>query len=323
MYCARCGAPATYKVEAVRDPLSFDAVELDVCEECFYSWHPSIDSKGGIRWTRRRAVSRKLLFIAISSSRLARLVERFARTWVGRLLSSCPFYWIGVLAFPILPALLFYNIALHFLNPAPILEWRSVTAGRPGLGTLIPLIDPLTISLNFWIAYLVAVVVHELAHVVVAVRAGVRPASISLLLLGPIPFGVSVEVPRLIRSARIYAAGPAANIALAGLLALVMALSGRAQLAILPPEILALLGIPVEAPPPLPTISWMAFINLWVAGILNASPLFPALDGQGMLSSYLWSRFGRRGARLGFYISLAFGIATVALIVAQSLPARL
>jgi len=323
MRCARCGAPATHKVDAIKAPISFEAVELDVCEECFYSWRPEIGRGGEIRWKKRGTITRKLLLIAVGSKRLARLVEKIAESWIGGLLSSRPFYWIGLAALPILPILLFYSIALHFVNPEPILKWKSIASSRPGLGTLIPLLDPLTISLNFWVAFLIAAVLHELAHAVVASRAGIKPTSVNLLFLGPIPFGIYVESPRVIKDVKVYAAGPAANITFAGVLAMVMAFLGKWQLILLPPEIFAVLGLPVEAPPALATISWIAFMNFWIVGLINASPLFPSLAGQGILSVYLWRKLGKRGAKAGFYISLGLGIVTAALIVVQSLPARL
>jgi Zn-dependent protease/predicted transcriptional regulator len=124
---------------------------------------------------------------------------------------------------------------------------------------------------------LVSLLVHELAHAVVARRNGIEVAGITLWLLG----GVA-ELRGEPRSAgadlRIAVVGPLASIAVGGIFAIAAVLTSAATGP----------GLGVE------TLAYLAGIN----GILAVFNLIPAapLDGGRVLRAFLWWRRGDRTA---------------------------
>jgi Zn-dependent protease/predicted transcriptional regulator len=118
----------------------------------------------------------------------------------------------------------------------------------------------------------VSVLVHELSHALLAIRAGIKVPRIRLFLFG----GVSemASEPRDPRAElRIAAAGPATSIVLA-ILFWLLRLSGIAA------------GLPgVDA-----VLVYLGTINL-ALGIFNLLPGFP-LDGGRILRALLWARHG-------------------------------
>ena len=148
------------------------------------------------------------------------------------------------------------------------------------------------------VVFLGSILTHELAHAVVARRAGVEVRSLTLWMFGGIAsFGSEAPTPRA--DFRIAAAGPATSLVLAGVFAGVA--SGL--------DALGVAHIVV-------TVAWwLSGINL-VLGVFNLLPGAP-LDGGRVLRAYLWQRHGdatraalgatRAGRALAFGL-IAFGL---------------
>lgn len=135
---------------------------------------------------------------------------------------------------------------------------------------------------TYWITGLVAALVffasllaHELAHAVVARRAGVEVKGLTLWLFGGVAtLGGEPPTPRA--DFRIAAAGPATSLGLAaafGLVAGGLDVLGVAHLAVV-------------------AARWLAGINLML-GLFNLIPGAP-LDGGRLLRAFLWRRHGDR-----------------------------
>ncbi|MGD1173838.1 site-2 protease family protein [Mycobacterium seoulense] len=120
---------------------------------------------------------------------------------------------------------------------------------------------------------LASLVAHELAHAVVARRAGVAVGSVTLWLFGGVTtLGGEAKTPRA--AFRIAIAGPATSLALAALFGGLVAA-------------LQTLG---AAPIVVGVASWLAGINL-LLGLFNLLPGAP-LDGGRVLRAFLWRRHG-------------------------------
>ncbi|MER7541923.1 site-2 protease family protein [Spirillospora sp. NPDC127506] len=164
---------------------------------------------------------------------------------------------------------------------------------KPGLATWAYVVAGIVSALLL----LVSLLVHELAHAVVARRNGIEVAGITLWLLG----GVA-ELRGEPRSAgadlRIAVVGPLASLVVGGVFAVAAAVAHAATGP----------GLGVE------TLAYLAGIN----GLLAVFNLIPAapLDGGRVLRAFLWWRRGDRTAaavtaaragRLFGYILIAFG----------------
>jgi Zn-dependent protease len=151
-----------------------------------------------------------------------------------------------------------------------------------------------------WLAAVFAsVVVHELAHSLVARRRGMRVRGITLLPIG----GVS-EIDELPEHPRdelfVAAAGPLTNLGLAGILWLVTAAGGGS---VWPP------GLAVGSP-----TARLAWLNL-VLGLFNLLPAFP-MDGGRVLRAWLARRTDlatatMRAAAAGRTLAVAMAVAGV------------
>ncbi len=134
-----------------------------------------------------------------------------------------------------------------------------------------------------------SVLVHELAHALVARRYGVRTRSITLFMFGGVA-QIAAEPPTADAELAIAAAGPAMSYLLAGLFwVLDRPVSGTALGAI---------------------IAYLAFINATLA-TFNLIPGFP-LDGGRVLRAILWRRSGdleratRTAAQSGRIVAFVF-----------------
>lgn len=146
---------------------------------------------------------------------------------------------------------------------------------------------------------LASLLAHELAHAVVARRAGVAVESVTLWLFGGVTsLGGEAKTPKA--AFRIAIAGPATSLALAATFGgLVVALHGVRA-----------------APIVVGVASWLAGINL-LLGLFNLLPGAP-LDGGRVLRAYLWRRHGdivRAGigaahaGRVVAFVLIALGLA--------------
>jgi len=159
---------------------------------------------------------------------------------------------------------------------------------------------------GYWLAggcgalvLLASLLAHELAHAVVARRAGVSVGSVTLWLFGGVTtLGGEAKTPKA--AFRIAIAGPATSLGLAATFG----------------GLVAALDAVHAAPIVVGVSSWLAMINL-VLGVFNLLPGAP-LDGGRVLRAYLWSRHGdavRAGlgaahaGRVVAFILIALGLA--------------
>jgi Zn-dependent protease len=186
-------------------------------------------------------------------------------------------HWTLLLILPYLG----WMFAMHFAKVAQ-------TANVPPEGlALHPMIWGLLLAIGLFIS----VLLHELAHSFVALRAGARVREITLMLLG----GVSQmeNMPRRpATEAWMAAVGPLTSLALAGLLWLAHAL------------------LPHGSADPRMGLFYLAQINLSL-GIFNLLPAFP-MDGGRVLRAALTGRLGpvratEVAARVGKVLAIALG----------------
>ena len=140
------------------------------------------------------------------------------------------------------------------------------------------------------LAYFVSILLHELAHSVMARGYGVAIRGITLFIFGGVS-EMTEDPPSAQAELMIAAAGPAASLGLAGALALATGLD-------LPGPAVAVLG-------------YLALLNGSLA-LLNLIPAFP-LDGGRLLRAVLWGWGGnlRRATRISAAIGSGFGLLLV------------
>lgn len=153
---------------------------------------------------------------------------------------------------------------------AALITWAfadNVDRAVPGLGPW-----RYAVSLTFAVLLYASVLIHELSHTVVALRAGLPVRRISLYLLG----GVS-EIERPSPTPRVEA-----GIAAAGpLVSVLLGVVGLAAVVLLEPGTIAYLLAGA--------LMWSNF----VVGVFNLLPGLP-LDGGRVLSAAVWQATGRR-----------------------------
>jgi Zn-dependent protease len=167
------------------------------------------------------------------------------------------------------------------------------------------------------VLFFLCILLHELAHSLVAMRVGLRVRSITLLLFG----GVS-NIEREPRSARdefaMAIVGPLTSIALGvlfvGLSAAIVSRSGTEDIT----RVLRRLG------PATTLFAWLGPVNV-ALGIFNLVPAFP-LDGGRVLRSILWGvsgdlRFATIAAStVGQAIAWIFTAAGIAMLFGVRIP---
>jgi Zn-dependent protease/CBS domain-containing protein len=154
------------------------------------------------------------------------------------------------------------------------------------------------------VAFLASLLAHELAHAVVARRAGIEVTSITLWLFGGVA-SLSREPATPAADLRIAAAGPATSLALAGLF-------GASSVAVdvtSAPHILA------------SVTGWLAGVNLML-GLFNLIPGAP-LDGGRVLRAIVWRLRGdrHRAALVATSAGTIVGYGLIGLGLAQFLVA--
>ena len=196
-----------------------------------------------------------------------------------------------------IPIYLDYSWFVIFFLLAWTIGFVSMPAVYPGLSQLEYLfIGTLSALLLF-----VSILVHELAHSVVAKRSGLKIGRITLYLLGGVsqlenePNNPSLEL-------RMAAAGPLTSLAISVLVGVSWLFSSWMNLTPL-----------VQAP-----LLYVALVNALVAGF-NLIPAFP-MDGGRVLRSLLWRRNGdfvhstvvaSNTGRVFAYILVFFGLFTM------------
>lgn len=168
-----------------------------------------------------------------------------------------------------IPIALDYSWFVIFFLLVWTIGFAMMPASYPGLSQF----DYLFIGVVSALLLFVSILVHELAHSIVAKRNGLKIRQITLYLLGGVsemeeePGNPSLEL-------RMAAAGPLTSLAIAALLGGAWLLSASLGLSPL-----------VQAP-----VYYTALVNALVAGF-NLIPAFP-MDGGRVFRSILWKRNG-------------------------------
>jgi len=116
---------------------------------------------------------------------------------LGRWRMSRPLGWLMVCLIPVEAGLALYVIAieiwaLYFSSEGAAIV-SSVRTISPLANFLLPGINPY-LPLSVWLAVIVAVVIHEASHGIVARNLGLRVKAAGVLLLAILPIGAFVEV---------------------------------------------------------------------------------------------------------------------------------
>ncbi len=179
-----------------------------------------------------KPVTRWFVFFMLRTKQGLGVMDR-----LGRWRVTTPLGWVMLAIVPLAAALALYVIAfevaaLYFSpqGPAIISNVRTVS---PLANFLLPGINPY-LPLSVWLAVIVAVVIHEAAHGIVARSLGLRVKAAGVLLLAFLPIGAFVEIDdkelkesRSRDSLRVLGAGSGINFiaGLACLLVLILTVS--------------------------------------------------------------------------------------------------
>ena len=120
------------------------------------------------------------------------LMDRLGQWRVSR-----PLGWLMLALVPVEAALAIYVISIEvsalYFSPEGAAIASSVRTISPLANFLLPGINPY-LPLSVWLAVIVAVVIHEASHGIVARNLGLRVKSAGVLLLTILPIGAFVEV---------------------------------------------------------------------------------------------------------------------------------
>jgi Zn-dependent protease/CBS domain-containing protein len=172
------------------------------------------------------------------------------------------------------------------------------------------------------LAFFVCVLLHELAHSVVAIGFGMRVRSITLFLFGGVS-NIEREPPSAKAEFLMAIAGPLASILLGVLFLALASVTARASLSGVS-DTTGALAVAAQLGPVSTLLLWLGPINI-VIGLFNLVPGFP-LDGGRILRSVLWRLTGdlRRATVIASGIGQAIGwlfiVAGIAMSFGASVP---
>lgn len=184
---------------------------------------------------KEKNVEVRLPLILIKSRRFLSLYDRLAEMRATGVAG-----WVMLVLLPVITAGGIYLLlsSITVLLSRPEVQEAQREAG-PGILLLIPGVNPYLPIVYGWIGIVVAIIVHEAAHGVIARRMGYAVKSSGLLLFLGVPIGAFVEIDenelrrgRGRDAIKTLAAGPVANLAVAviALLALISIISGLTPL---------------------------------------------------------------------------------------------
>jgi len=139
-----------------------------------------------------KPVSRWYIFLMLRTRRGLNLMEKLGKWKVTR-----PLAWVMLYLMPIGDALALYVISIEvtalYFSPQSHAILSTVRTISPLANFLLPGINPY-LPLSVWLAVIVAVVIHEASHGIVARSLGLKIKSAGVLLLLVLPIGAFVEV---------------------------------------------------------------------------------------------------------------------------------
>jgi membrane-associated protease RseP (regulator of RpoE activity) len=178
-----------------------------------------------------KPISRWFVFFMLRTRKGLGLMDK-----LGRWRISKPLAWVMLFLMPIGGAVALYfivQLVALYLSPAGPALASTVRTISPLANFLLPGINPY-LPLSVWLAVIVAVVIHEAAHGIVARNLGLPIKSAGVLLLFFLPIGAFVEVDdkrlketRSRDSLRVLAAGAGTNfvVGIACILLLILTVS--------------------------------------------------------------------------------------------------
>ena len=186
------------------------------------------------------------------------------------------------------------NVSWVFI--AALLSWALAKGYFPVVHEGLQQIDYWSMSIIAVLGLFASILLHELAHSIVARAFGLEIKSITLWLLGGMA-EMRDEPPTPKAEFLMAIAGPAASVSLAGLFYLTGAALGSGGSA-------ALIGL---------VASYLAKLNL-VLAIFNLAPAFP-LDGGRVARAAIWSATGnyQRATDIASIMGSIFGLGLIAL----------
>ncbi|MFQ6011210.1 MAG: site-2 protease family protein, partial [Nitrososphaerales archaeon] len=169
-----------------------------------------------------KPIELQIPLLLIRTKRGLRMLDR-----LGSLKITPTVGWILLIALPFIATigmiLILFSLGAFISQPLVRETARSM---GPLANILIPGLNPLLPIAFGWAGLVVAIVVHEVGHGVIARSVGIRVKSMGLLLLAILPIGAFVELDdkkmaktSLKNAGRILAAGPGNNL-LAGIVSL-------------------------------------------------------------------------------------------------------
>jgi membrane-associated protease RseP (regulator of RpoE activity) len=167
---------------------------------------------------KQKRVEFNFPLLIVRTKRFAPIFDKF-----GSYRSSRVFSWIALILVPFVAAIALYLMINSLIGLLTIPAVGQVVRQLgPGSVLLLPGINPLLPIVYGWIAIVIAIVIHEGAHGIVARNVDVKVKSSGLLFLLFIPIGAFVDVDeeqikqvRSRKSLKIMAAGVGSNIILA------------------------------------------------------------------------------------------------------------
>jgi membrane-associated protease RseP (regulator of RpoE activity) len=174
-------------------------------------------------------VSRWFIFFMLRTRRGIGAMDK-----LGKWKISKPLAWVMLYLMPIAGAVALYfilDLVFIYLSPAGAAVASDVRTISPLANFLLPGINPY-LPLSVWLAVIVAVVIHEAAHGIIARSLGIPIKSAGVLLLVFLPIGAFVEVDdkqlrdsRSRDSLRVLAAGSGINFIVGGACLLLLILT--------------------------------------------------------------------------------------------------
>ena len=163
-----------------------------------------------------KPISRWAIFFMLRTKRGLGLMERLGGWRVSK-----PFAWLLLAIMPVAAALalfvIIFEVSILYFSPRSPEIVSTIRTISPLANFLLPGINPY-LPLSVWLAVIVAVVIHEASHGIVARMLGLRIKSAGVLLLLFLPIGAFVEVDdkqlkqsRSRDSLRVLAAGSGIN----------------------------------------------------------------------------------------------------------------